>query len=65
MGRKLTAESKKTYEWYIEHCELAADINMLIAEFSKYQGDEDYRDLLQKALTKKEELYSPQRREGK
>ena len=54
--RKLTASEIGIYKGYIERATLDTDLILLIQEFSKYQGDDTYRDLLDLANAKREQL---------
>lgn len=54
--RKLTASEIETYKGYIERATLGTDLILLMQEFGKYQGDDTYRNLLDLASAKLEQL---------
>ena len=54
--RKLTASEIETYKGYIERATIGTDLILLMQEFGKYQGDDTYRDLLDLANAKLEQL---------
>ncbi len=54
--RKLTANEIEIYKSRITNATLVTDLVLLMQEFGQYQGDDTYRELLELAKAKHEQL---------